>query len=52
MKFFIEHPENVQLYHLQQMREQLLGNHIHPSNGLTGTHTSWVMDQIIGNNFK
>ncbi|MFV5697225.1 Gfo/Idh/MocA family protein [Flavobacterium sp. ZT3R17] len=46
---FIEHPENIQLYHAKQMREHLLGNSKHPSTGLTGAHTSWVMDKIIGN---
>jgi 1,5-anhydro-D-fructose reductase (1,5-anhydro-D-mannitol-forming) len=45
----IEHPENIQLYHVEQMREHLLGNSEHPSSGFTATHTSWVMDQIIGN---
>jgi len=46
---FIKHPENIQLYHVQQMREHLLGNQTHPSSGSTAAHTSWVMDQIIGN---
>ena len=45
----IKNPENIQLYHVQNMREQLLDNSIHPSNGLTASHTSWVMDKIIGN---
>ena len=45
----IENPENIQLYHVRQMREQLLGNSSHPSNGFTAAHTAWVMDKIIGN---
>ena len=45
----IEHPENIQLHHVESMREHLLGNQKHPSNGLTAAHTSWVMDRIIGN---
>lgn len=49
VKLFIEHPENVQLYHVERMREHLLGNSIHPSNGFTASHTSWVMDKILGN---
>ncbi|MBG6063372.1 putative dehydrogenase [Flavobacterium sp. CG_9.1] len=49
LNLFIEHPENIQLYHVQQMREHLLGNSVHPSNGSTGSHTSWVMAKIIGN---
>ena len=44
----IEHPENIQLYHVEQMREHLLGNSIHPSNGFTAAHTNWVMDKITG----
>ena len=45
----IEHPENIQLYHAQLIREHLLGNTTHPSTGITGAHTNWVMDKIIGN---
>jgi predicted dehydrogenase len=42
----IAHPENVQLYHVRAMKEELLENKNHPSTGITATHTSWVMDQI------
>lgn len=45
----IPHPENIQLHHVEQMRDHLLGKSEHPSNGFTAAHTSWVMDQIIGN---
>jgi len=45
----IEHPENIQLYHAQLIKEHLLGNTTHPSTGITGAHTNWVMDKIIGN---
>lgn len=45
----IDHPENVQLHHVQQMKESILNNKTHPSNGNTATHTSWVMEQITGN---
>lgn len=45
----IEHPENIQLYHVQNMREHLAGNALHPSTGHTGAHTSWVLDTILGN---
>jgi 1,5-anhydro-D-fructose reductase (1,5-anhydro-D-mannitol-forming) len=44
----IEHPENIQLYHVQNMREHLLGNLSHPSTGHTGAHSNWVLDKIIG----
>ena len=45
----IENPENIQLYHVQNIKEQLYSGNIHPSNGITATHTSWVMDQILRN---
>jgi 1,5-anhydro-D-fructose reductase (1,5-anhydro-D-mannitol-forming) len=48
-KLTIEHPENIQLYHVQKMHESLTSNSVHPSDGNTATHTSWVMDKIIGN---
>lgn len=44
----IDHPENIQLYHVQNMREHLLGNMQHPSTGHTGAHSNWVLDKIIG----
>lgn len=45
----IEHPEHVQMPHVENMRKQLSGDgYLHPSNGKTALHTSWIMDQIIG----
>ncbi len=44
---FIENPENIQLYHVQNMRDHLSGVAQHPSTGLTASHTSWVMDRIL-----
>lgn len=43
----IAHPENVQLHHVENMRKQLLFAQPHPSNGVTATHTSWVLEQIL-----
>jgi predicted dehydrogenase len=48
-ELFIENPENIQLYHVENMRNHLLGKTIHPSSGTTAAHTNWVMDKIIGN---
>lgn len=45
----IKHPENVQLHHVENMREHLLGNKEHPSSGKSGLHTSWIMDKVIRN---
>lgn len=45
----IEDPENVQLYHVENMREHFLGNREHPSDGQSGLHTSWIMNKIIRN---
>ena len=51
-EIYIDNPENIQLYHVENMRNHLLGKSIHPSTGKTGAHTSWVMDQIIGNSLE
>lgn len=45
----IPHPENIQLYHVQAMRDHLNGKGLHPSTGKTGAHSNWVMDKISGN---
>lgn len=45
----IPHPENIQLYHVENMRNQLYGKGIHPSDGYSAAHTNWVMDKITGN---
>ncbi len=47
IEVFIENPENIQLYHVQNMRDHLSGVSQHPSTGLTASHTSWVMDRIL-----
>ncbi len=43
----IPNPPHIQLFHVQKMREHLLGKAIHPSTGQTALHTSWVMEQIL-----
>ncbi len=47
-EIFIDNPENIQLYHVRNIKEHLSGNKNHPSTGATATHTSWVMDKILG----
>ncbi len=49
-KFMIKHPENIQFYHVQNMKEHLLNNKQHPSTGATALHISWVMDEILRKN--
>ena len=49
-ELFIEHPENVQLQHVEDMRDELFGKGTHPSDGETASHTSWVMDRILSPN--
>lgn len=45
----IEHPENVQFYHVQNMRDFFFEDKKnHPSTGKSALHTSWVMDKILG----
>ncbi len=48
-ELFIEHPENVQLHHVERIREHLLGNRQHPSADFSAVRTSWIMDKILGN---
>jgi len=43
----IENPENIQLYHVENIKKQLLNLGTHPSTGETAAHTAWVMDQIL-----
>jgi predicted dehydrogenase len=45
----IPHPKNVQYFHVEAMRDFLFSGKEHPSMGTSATHTSWVMDQILGN---
>ena len=42
--FIIENPENIQLYHVGNIYQQLVNGQQHPSNGCSALHTSWVMD--------
>ena len=49
LELFIEHPENVQLHHVERIREHLLGNIQHPSSDSSAVKTRWVMDKILGN---
>ncbi|ALJ05945.1 oxidoreductase [Pseudalgibacter alginicilyticus] len=44
----IEHPENIQFYHVQNIKNHLLQKMTHPSTGVTATKTSWVLDRILG----
>lgn len=46
--FFMENPENIQLYHVSNMQVHLAGGAVHPSTGVSALHTSWVMDKILG----
>ena len=45
--YVIEHPQNVQLHHVQAMANHLLNNEQHHSPGRSAVHTSWVMEQIL-----
>ncbi len=46
-EMFIAHPENVQLYHVQKMKEHLFGESTHPSLGESAVHANWIMDRIL-----
>lgn len=43
----IEHPENVQLFHVNNMEAHLSGKAVHPSTGKSAMHTSWVLDRLL-----
>ena len=43
----IEHPENIQLYHVHAIKKHLDGLGTHSSTGKTGLHTAWIMDKIL-----
>lgn len=44
----IKHPENIQYYHVLNMKNNLANKIKHPSTGTTAAHTSWVLDRILG----
>lgn len=46
----IEHPENIQFFHVENMKDHLMKKTIHPSTGNTAAETSWVLDKILGKN--
>lgn len=48
IRLHIEHPENIQLYHVQAMKKHLDGLEHHPSTGETALHTAWIMDKVLG----
>lgn len=43
-----EDPENIQIYHTQNIHRALSENFQNLSTGETALHTSWVMDRILG----
>ncbi len=45
----IKNPENIQLFHVQNMKKYLLENIEHPSTGKTALHTTWVLENILKN---
>ncbi len=48
-ELFIENPKHIQTHHVEGMRDMLINkNFVHPSDGLSAVHTSWVMDKILG----
>ena len=47
-EFFVENPVNIQFHHVNNMASQLFAGRPHPSNGVSATHTAWVMDKILG----
>ncbi|WP_432222526.1 Gfo/Idh/MocA family protein [Flavobacterium sp. TMP13] len=48
MSLNMRNPENVQFFHVQAMRDDLLEKRKHPCKGNSGAHASWAMDKILG----
>lgn len=47
-ELYIKHPENIQLFHVENMRKHLIdSNFEHPSTGKTAIYANWVMDKIL-----
>lgn len=46
-EFIVDNPENIQLYHVNNIYQHLVNNKQHPSCGTSAVHTSWVMDEIL-----
>ena len=46
----IENPENIQLFHVENMKNDLTKGKAHPSTGKTALHTTWVLEKILKNN--
>nr|WP_298793384.1 Gfo/Idh/MocA family oxidoreductase [uncultured Allomuricauda sp.] len=46
----IPNPEHIQQFHVENIQKHLLGKEAHPSQGISGLHTSWVMDCILKTN--
>ncbi|WP_288131991.1 Gfo/Idh/MocA family oxidoreductase [Microbulbifer sp.] len=43
----IDHPENIQYFHIENMIQHLKGGRRHPSLGTDACRVSWVMDRIL-----
>jgi len=43
----IPYPDHIQEFHVENIKQHLLGNAVHPSTGKTGLHTAWVMEKIL-----
>lgn len=44
----IDNPENIQFFHVENMKNHLLGKTEHPSTGASAAETNRVMDNILG----
>lgn len=44
----IAHPQHVQQPHVQKMKADLSEEVEHPSTGKTATHTSWILEKLVG----
>ncbi|WNO11672.1 Gfo/Idh/MocA family oxidoreductase [Teredinibacter sp. KSP-S5-2] len=47
LSLVIDNPENIQFYHVENMRKHLRHESTHPSEAKSAAHTNWVMDKIL-----
>lgn len=47
VEIVIDHPQAVQYFYVEAMREHLTGRGPHPSTGESAAHTAWVMERIL-----
>lgn len=48
VKLEIENPKHIQQYHVENIRDHLLGIKEHPSLGKSGMQANWILEKVLG----